>query len=226
MPRIARYVFPGLPYHVVQRGNRRENVFFGDADRTAYLRWLSEYCAFYGVQILAYCLMTNHVHFVAVPATEDAFETTFRALHTRYAMRVNRVRQSTGHVWQGRPFSAVLDEAYLYTAVRYVELNPVRAGMVGKAEEYRWSSAAAHCGLRRDSLLAPAAGWLPDVGGAAGWSGWLALRDDPNRVAVLRRNSQRSLPCGDDAFVRDLERRTGQTLRPAKMGRPRKVVEK
>lgn len=120
----------------------------------------------------------------------------------------------------------MLDEAYLYTAVRYVELNPVRAGMVGKGEDYRWSSASAHCGLRRDALLAPLDAWLPDVGGAADWSEWLALGDDPDRVAVLRRNSQRSLPCGNDAFVSDLERRIGQTLRPAKMGRPRKVVEK
>lgn len=226
MPRIARHVFPGLPHHVVQRGNRRENVFFGDADRAAYLRWLREYCVKYGVQLLAYCLMTNHVHFIAVPLTASALEETFRALHTRYAMRVNRIRQSTGHVWQGRPFSAVLDEPYLYTAVRYVELNPVRAGMVEKAEQYRWSSASAHCGLRRDALLVPAVEWLANVGGPDGWSGWLALGDDPDRVAVLRRNSQRSLPCGNDAFVSDLERRVGQTLRPAKMGRPRKSIQK
>lgn len=224
MPRVARRVFPGIPHHVVQRGNRRGDIFFGDADRAIYLRWLREYCAFHRVEILAYCLMTNHVHAVAVPSDESALENVFRSLHTRYAMRVNRVLGSSGHVWQGRFFSSALDEPYLYAAVRYVERNPVRAGMVGDAADYRWSSAAAHCGQRRDWLLAAADSWLPDVSGAADWSAWLAEGDRPDQLAVLRRNVRRALPCGSEAFVSELERRAGRRLRPAKMGRPRKAT--
>ena len=224
MPRVARRVFPGLPHHIVQRGNRREDVFFSNADRLIYLRWLREYCAFYRVDVLAYCLMTNHVHAVAIPSHEAAFEDLFRSLHTRYAMRVNRVLGSSGHVWQGRFFSSVLDESYLYAAVRYVERNPVRAGMVANAADYRWSSAQAHCGSRRDLLLAAVEPWLPDIAGPSEWSDWLGDNDRPDQLAFLRQSIRRSLPCGNDGFVSELERKVGQSLRPAKMGRPRKVA--
>ena len=128
MPRIARPVFPGIPHHITQRGNRRENVFFSDGDRAAYLSWLANYCAKFAVRVLAYCLMTNHVHIVAIPATGDALENVFRPLHTRYAQRINRSRGWSGHLWQGRYFSSALDESYLWAAIRYVERNPVRGG--------------------------------------------------------------------------------------------------
>jgi len=219
MARIARPVFPGLPHHIVQRGNRREDVFFTVADRRSYLAWLGQYCRVYRVELLAYCLMTNHVHVVMVPATEDALEQVFRPLHTRYAQRLNRRRGWTGHVWQGRYFSATLDEAYLWSAVRYVERNPVRAGMVRRAELYPWSSAAAHCGLRQDDLLTRHATWLADLDPGQGWSRWLAEGEELARVAVLRHNVQRGLPCGSDAFVSELERKAGQSLRPRPPGR-------
>jgi putative transposase len=119
MPRGPRIVFPGLPHHVVQRGNRRCDVFYSDADRTTYLDWLAEYCLSRGVKVLAYCLMTNHVHLVVVPEREDALERALQPLHMRYAQRINRARRWSGHVWQGRFFSAVLDESYLWAALRY-----------------------------------------------------------------------------------------------------------
>lgn len=224
MARVPRRIFPGMPHHITQRGNRRGDVFFSDSDRSAYLDWLGLYCDHYGVQLLAYCLMTNHVHAVVVPGSETALELALRALHTRYALRVNRVRGWVGHVWQGRFFSAVLDEAYLRAAVRYVERNPVRAGMVGTAEDYRWSSAAAHCGLRRDALLADPRQWLPDVAPGAEWAAWLSQGDRPEQLEVIRNNVQRTIPCGNEAFVRELERRAGCPLRPARRGRPRKVA--
>jgi len=105
MPRLARTVFPGVPYHVTQRGNRREDVFFTDADRGAYLEWMREYCTRHGVSVLAYCLMTDHVHVIVVPPRQDALENVFRPLHTRYAQHVNRARKWKGHLWQGRFFS-------------------------------------------------------------------------------------------------------------------------
>ena len=114
MPRIARPVFPGVPHHITQRGNRRENVFFSDGDRAAYLGWLAEYSVKFDVRVLAYCLMTNHIHLVAIPETEDALEKIFRPLHTRYAQRINRARGWSGRLWRGRYFSSALDERYLW----------------------------------------------------------------------------------------------------------------
>jgi putative transposase len=153
MPRLARTVCARVPHHITQRGNRREAVFFADDDYRAYLAWLKDYAEQHAVEILAYCLMTNHIHLVVVPASEDGLEKLLKPLHMRYAQRVNRTRGWKGHLWQGRFFSSALDEDYLWAAVRYVERNPVRARMVRKAENYRWSSASAHCGLRTDPVL-------------------------------------------------------------------------
>jgi putative transposase len=222
MPRLARRVFAGLPHHVVQRGNRREDVFFSDADRTAYLDWLRQYCDECRVEVLAYCLMTNHVHIVAIPATADGLEKALRPLHTRYAMRVNRWRGTKGHVWQGRFFSSVLDESYLWAAIRYVERNPVRACMEARAESYRWSSAAAHCGFGNDLVLTRDPAWMETLRLVDDWSAWLADFDRPAHLDALRDRIRRSLPCGDAEFVRRLEFQTGMSLAPKPRGRPRK----
>jgi len=114
MPRLARTVFSGVAHLITQRGNRREEVFFSDADRHAYLAWMREYCVKQGVEIPAYCLMTNHVHVVAVPPEQTAFEQVFRPLHTKYAQRINRAKRWKGHLWQGRFFSSALDDTYLW----------------------------------------------------------------------------------------------------------------
>ena len=223
MPRLARSVFSGVPHHITQRGNRRENVFFSDADREAYLEWLAEYCARHGVEILAYCLMTNHIHVVAVPERGDALERVFRPLHMRYAQRINRLKKWKGHVWQGRFFSSALDEAYLWAAMRYVERNPVRARMVRRSENYRWSSAAAHCGERADAVLTKDAEWLRQVRAMGDWSKWLAEGDRPEQLEVLRRHVERGLPCGAEGFIRKLERQAKQLLRVRPRGRPRRA---
>lgn len=153
MPRLARSVCAELPHHITQRGNRREDVFFTDQDRQAYLDWLKDYAEKSKVDILAYCLMTNHLHLVAVPSTEQGLQQLLKPLHMRYAQRINRARGWKGHLWQGRYYSSALDEDYLWAAIRYVERNPVRARIVRKAENYPWSSARGHCGTREDSLL-------------------------------------------------------------------------
>lgn len=225
MPRLARTVFAGVPHHVTQRGNRRGDVFFSDADRTAYLDWLAGYAEQYAVDILAYCLMTNHIHLVAVPATEDGLHRTLKPLHMRHAQRVNRAQGWTGHLWQGRFFSSALDDGHLWAAVRYVERNPVRAGMVRKAADYRWSSAAAHCGLRRDPVLTRKPAWWRQIEGIDDWSAWLAEGDEPERLAVLRRHFDKGLPCGSETFIGKLEQMTGRALRYRPRGRPRKQPE-
>ena len=222
MPRVARTVFAGLPHHITQRGNRREDVFFRDEDREAYLDWLGDYCRRHEVEILAYCLMTNHIHLVAVPVHEDSLRGALKPLHMRYAQHINRQRHWSGHLWQGRFFSSPLDEAYLWFCVRYVERNPVRAGMVEKAEDYPWSSAAGHCGLRHDGLTRTDPVHWKVFEGVTDWSAWLSEGDDEERLGIVRRNSQKNLPCGSDRFVEQLERLAGVGLRFRPIGRPKK----
>jgi putative transposase len=222
MPRVARNVFAGVPHHVTQRGNRRENVFFSDDDRRFYMDWLGRYCRKHDVEILAYCLMPNHVHLVLVPKHEDGLERALKPLHMRYAQRVNRKRGWSGHLWQGRFFSSALDDAHLWAALGYVERNPVRARMVRKAEIYRWSSAAAHCGLRGDALLTKSPYWAKQLGAVNDWPAWLAARDDANQLDRLRRHANKGLPCGADAFIRRLEQIAGRRLECRPQGRPGK----
>lgn len=226
MPRLARSVCAQVPHHITQRGNRREQVFFTDEDRQAYLGWLKEYAEKHEVDILAYCLMTNHIHLVAVPRTEDGLQQTLKPLHMRYAQRINRTRGWKGHLWQGRFFSSALDEAYLWAAIRYVERNPVRARMVRKAENYRWSSAAAHCRFMQDDVLTTTSSWRKQFEAIGDWSAWLAQGDEPQELEVLRRNADKGLPCGSEKFIRKLEKLTGRGLQYRPQGRPRKDDDK
>lgn len=226
MPRLARTVCAQVPHHITQRGNRREDVFFTDEDRQAYLAWLKEYAEKYKVDILAYCLMTNHIHLIAVPSTEEGLQQVLKPLHMRYAQRINRGRGWKGHVWQGRYFSSALDDDYLWAAIRYVERNPIRAKMVRKAENYRWSSAGWHCGLRPDPLLTTKPTWRRQFEGIGDWSAWLAEGDEPEKLEVLRRNVDKGLPCGSEKFIQKLEKLTGRALQYRPRGRPRKANDK
>lgn len=213
MPRIARFVWSGVPHHVTQRGNRRGQVFFSDADHQTYLALLREYTVKYEVAVLAYCLMPNHVHLVLVPAAGDSLPIALRPLHLRYAQRVNRMKNWKGHVWQGRYFASVLDERHCWAAIRYVERNPVRAGMVQRAESYRWSSAGAHCGLRKDAVLTTEPSWQRQFKGIGDWSEWLAAGNAADELTALRRNTSKGLPCGSDEFIDKLELSAGRCLR-------------
>lgn len=197
-------MFPNIPHHITQRGNRREDVFFKESDRFTYLEWLSNYCKKWRVDVLAYCLMTNHVHLVLQPKTEEGLQRVMKPLHMRYAQHVNKAKGWKGHLWQGRFFSSPLDYAYTWAAIRYVERNPVRAGMIEKAEDFPWSSAAAHCGLTLDPILSP----LPEMERPtpeSGWSDWLAIPEDEKMTNRLRRNVEKGLPCGSEAFIETLE---------------------
>lgn len=225
MPRLARTVFANVPHHITQRGNRRENVFFTDDDRNHYLNWLATYCDRHKVDILAYCLMTNHVHLVLVPATETGLQQVLKPLHMRHAQRINRKRGWKGHLWQDRYFSSPLDESYTWSAIRYVECNPVRAKMVRKAEHYPWSSAAGHCGLREDPLITSNPCWQKQFSAVGDWPSWLETGTKPEALETLRKNTGRSLPCGSAAFVRKLEQLAGHSLDFKPQGRPRKTQE-
>ena len=218
MPRLARTVFPNIPHHITQRGNRREDVFFTDKDREVYLKWLGEYCKKWKVDILAYCLMTNHIHLILRPTTKEGLQRALKPLHMRYAQRINKSKGWKGHLWQGRFFSSPLDEAYTWSALRYVERNPVRAKMVEKSEDYPWSSASFHCGLVKNPLLTPS--HLEDVISQEKWSDWLALPESEKTIHVLRRNIEKGLPCGADEFIEKLEKLANKPLKFRPQGRP------
>jgi len=216
MPRIARVVVPGIPHHVTQRGNRGTDVFVDADDRERYLSVISNYARRYGADIWAYCLMTNHVHFVMLPHSPDSLARTLRDTQRSHAVYLNEKLNQRGHLWHGRYFSCALDEGHLWAAVRYVERNPVRAGLVAAAHDHPWSSAAAHCGIRADSLLSadfPPPDVVPD------WSDWLAdAGADAAALDTLRTNTRSGRPCGSPSFVERIEAALARILRPRKRG--------
>lgn len=144
MPRKARIVIPNLPHHILQRGNRRQQVFFNDEDRKVYLRLLSIFTKKEDINVWSYSLMDNHVHLIVVPHSKDCLAKAFAEINKLYAKRINGRNNWKGHLWQERFISFPMDNAHTLAAIRYVERNPVRAGIVSKAEDYQWSSARAH----------------------------------------------------------------------------------
>jgi putative transposase len=211
-----------VPYHITQRGNRREKVFFRGKDYEKYLAWLEHYSKEKGLDVYAYCLMSNHVHIVGVPRDGGSLAGVFKPLHMRYAQYINKRRGWKGHLWQGRFFSSALDESYLWTAVKYVEQNPVRAGIVERAEDYDWSSAPAHCGVRKDPVLSDR---LPLLGKIQDWPQWLREEEGGDAAEMLRRNTEKGIPCGSEKFVLKLEALLKRFLRFRPQGRPKKVEE-
>ncbi len=222
MPRQARVVFPNIPHHIIQRGNRREDVFFSDNDRKQYLEWLKEYCKEQKVEILAYCLMTNHIHLLAVPSTEDGLQRVLKPLHMRYAQKINRERGWKGHFWQGRYFSSPLDGEYLLFATRYIERNPIRVKKVRKAENYKWSSARGHCGIIQDDILTKKMKWLNKYKGIDNWRQWLSIKEEKEKTDLIRRNTEKGIPTGSGRFIRRLEKLADRVLDYRPIGRPRK----
>jgi putative transposase len=152
MARLARLVVPGLPHHVTQRGNGRARTFFDEKDDALYRDLLAESCRAAAVAVWAWCLMPNHVHLILVPADADGLRRALARTHRRYAGAIQARRRRTGHFWQGRFGSVVMDEEHLAAALRYVSLNPVRARLVARAEDWRWSSVRAHLHGRDDGL--------------------------------------------------------------------------
>ncbi len=214
MVRLARVVAPGLPHHVTQRGNRRQETFFCAADYRAYLALMAEWCGRRGVEIWAYCLMPNHVHLIATPETGDGLRRAIGEAHRRYTLRINRREDWTGHLWQGRFISFPMDQAYLLSAARYVELNPVRARLARRAQDYPWSSAAAHLAGQDDRLVktGPLLALVDD------WAEFLEDGLEASAAEALRRHERTGRPLGGEPFLAALERRLGRTLAPQKRG--------
>jgi putative transposase len=210
-----------VAHHVTQRGNARQVILANDADCVGYLELLRQYSALHRLSLLGYCLMSNHVHLIAVPRSAEALAQTLKHTHGRYASYWNARQASSGHVWQGRFYSCPLDDSHLWIALRYAELNPVRAGLVAAAEQWPWSSAAAHCHADTpDPLLEMdqwRKRWIPSE-----WSEYLRAGASQAEVAALRHSTHTGRPLGTPEFVTALEESTSRPLAPRKGGRPKK----
>jgi len=217
MARMARIVVAGTPHHVTQRGNRRQQTFFSDADYVRYLQLAAEYCAKGEVECWGYCLMPNHVHLILTPRAEGGLRKALAPLHWRYSYEVNRRERWTGYLWQGRFASYPMDDDYFVQASRYVGLNPVRAGLVARAEDWPWSSVRAHLG-GRDDALARTAPLRAHV--RAQMQSFFAADVSAEARAKLRRAASAGRPLGGAEWLKQIEHASGRALAAPKRGRP------
>ncbi len=219
MARLARVVAPGVPHHVTQRGNRRLETFFSKADYQAYIGLLAESCAKAATEVWAYCLMPNHVHLILVPSHPDGLRAALGEAHRRYTRRINQRQGWHGHLWQERFHSFPLDEPHLAAAARYVERNPVRAGLAKRPEDWVWSSARAHLDGRDDALVrvGPLIERFPD------WRGYLGDDVDAAALKTLRQHGRSGRPLGSARFVARLETKLDRHIGSGRRGRPPKT---
>jgi putative transposase len=221
MARLARIVVPGTPHHVTQRGNGRARTFFGEADYRLYRDLLTEHCAAADVEVWAWVLMPNHVHLILVPADEDGLRRALAPTHRRYAGHIHAREQRTGHFWQGRFGCVAMDDDHLAAALVYVAMNPVRARLADRAQDWPWSSARVHLGLVSGDGLTAAGRPLervPDL------TARIAGGEDLAKSERLRKAERIGRPVGSDTFIAALERESGRRLRRGRPG-PKPRVE-
>lgn len=214
MARLPRIVVPGYPHHVTQRGNRRGRTFFDDGDYQLYQDLLGTAVRKAEAEIWAYCLMPNHVHVIVTPRDADGLRRTFADAHRRYTGYINARLRVTGHLWQGRFGSVVMDERHLAHAVRYVSLNPVRARLVERAEDWPWSSVTAHLAGRDDELVTVA----PVLDRYGDFTTFLRQETQEEAFRLLRMSETTGRPLGNGKWLENLEKLTGKSLRPQKRG--------
>jgi putative transposase len=221
MAPFARIVALDVPHHVTQRGNGRQLIFHDDIDRTTYLELVREYAVLYGLSLWGYCLMSNHVHWIVVPHAADSLAQCMKQAQGRFAAYWNARRRTTGHVWQGRFYSCPLGETHLWPALRYVELNPVRARIVAAAVGWRWSSAASHCGNGPEAPMLAMESWRKRWT-ATEWAQYLTEEESPSALLEFRRSTHSGRPLGSKDFVVAVEQASQRPLAPRKGGRPKK----
>jgi len=218
---MKRIVVPGLPHHITNRGNRRQIIFFNDEQMEFYLQMLRKYGDRFGLGISAYCLMFNHVHLDAIPEKPDSMHLTIRETHKKYTNYINLIKDWKGSLWQGRYYSFPLEGAHLYQNIRYVENNPVRAGIVKYAEDYRWSSARAHVFNLPDPVLSES-GFKLQV---KNWRAYLRKEENEAELKEIRDRIQTGRPFGGDDFIDQLEQALGREIKQKKPG-PKKLIDK
>lgn len=218
MPKFARLVIPGCPHHIIQRGNRRQKVFFNDSDKELYLKLIKRHGDKAGISFLAYCLMDNHVHMIAIPNKKESLAKGIGEAHRKYTNIINIREDWKGYLWQGRFLSFALDEIHFYAAVRYVERNPIRAGIVQRAEDYPWSSARAHVLKKNDVLISGRENILK----IEDWSAYLKEKDDQHFIEQIELHEKTGRPLGSDDFLRKLEEITGRKILRRSPGRKKR----
>jgi putative transposase len=218
MPRKARIVATDCAFHVTQRGNNRQDTFLTLEDRALYLKLLAEHTRREWLDVVGYCLMTNHVHLIVVPRTPKALARALGRTHSEYALHANRSHGRSGHLWQNRFYSCPLDEEHLWIALRYVEQNPVRAHLATTAGEWGWSSAREHLGARAAGpVRLRMREWLQRFT-AAEWAQCLAADSEPAQCQVIRERTRNGWALGSAEFCEDLEKRLKQRVRPLPVG--------
>jgi putative transposase len=221
MPRIARVVAVSYPHHITQRGNNRADVFFDDEDRAYYIKTLKKYCLKWRVKIWAYCLMSNHVHLLAVPASEESLAQCIGRTNLMYTQYANRKYQRSGRLWQNRFFSTIVeDKPYVWAVVRYIELNPVKAKQVQKPEDYPWSSCKANISGKVNELISGHT--LMEEAERKAYRKFLQ-QTDVKTEQKIRQATSTGRPLGSEGFIKKLERKLSRRLLPGKAGRPQKT---
>lgn len=215
MARLARIVVPGYPHHVTARGNRREPIFFKDGDQDLYCDMLAEQMRKAAVEVWAYCLMPNHVHLILRPSDADGMARAMGAAHRRWANFVNARGRWRGHLFDGRFASVAMDEAHLLAAVRYVALNPVRARLVTRPQDWAWSSVSAHLAGEDDGLVSVG----PVLERVDDFASWVEADSDGGAFAAIRAAEHTGRPLGTADFVADLERYLGRPIARRAPGR-------
>lgn len=229
MPRRARTYIPGLPYHIVQRGNNRQACFIESENCQVYLELWRQLTSRYRVDVHAYCLMTNHIHFLVTPETDTAISNTMRVVGSRYAQYINHRYRRTGTLWEGRHRSSLIQaERYLLTCYRYIELNPVRAGVVERPDEFRWSSYRANAWGAK-SWLKPHEEYLR-LGKTLEECGCAYRELFKERLSeadlhLIREAAHYCQPVGDECFKARIGEKYGINMGRMKRGRPRKNRE-
>lgn len=217
MPRKRRVVLPGVLHHLTQRGNNRRDVFYDDADRVLYLSLLTHYAREYGMELLGYCLMTNHIHLLARPRVPSSFAKALGRTHCDYARWLHTRRRESGHLWQNRFFSCPIEPDFTWAVLAYIERNPVRASLVKQAEFWPWSSAREHLGSRHSE-------WLSLDVWSNTWTprSWRAALQDGIAEAALQSRMQEATqagrPLGGLNFIQECETRSGVPLQKQKPG--------
>lgn len=220
MPRIARIVAVGLPHHITQRGNYKQKVFLNNNDRKRYLSWIQEYSHKYSLSILAFCLMPNHVHFIAIPNKEESLAKTFNIAHMRYSQYFNKKIQAKGHLWQGRFYSCVLDEAHLMLAAKYIERNPVRANIVRKPWEWKWSSASTHINKEKSPIKLKDLFEIIEMSQET-WRQYIDSKEEGMILDKIKTHTRAGRPLGEVDFIEELEKKFDKRLLASPRGRPK-----
>jgi len=223
MARIARIVGAGFPHHIVERGNNRERVFIDSTDYEKYLSFLSKYSEEKEAAVLAYCLMPNHIHLLVTPFKEETLAKMMQGVTLCYSKYFNRENGRTGRLWECRYHSTVIDgENYLWTVSKYIEDNPVRAGLVKRPEDYPYSSARAHILGKKDPLLKEP---LFDRSELNEYRNFIRSEQDKKTIEEIRKQTRLGKPLGGGEFLKTLSAGLGRSLFFRPKGRPRRIGE-